>query len=225
MFYQYKFWDSVRRPQYFMDMVEKSEIRGYKLRVFIVFLLAMVLFAARNSWGMGTENLTALFAGHLNDTYVVARFLSLIGTILWAILYLAFHYYGVSYVLYIFTEIPYKWIRMIQLYVIAILLAEKAIIFAVFYFVGYTTPLSFMSLAPMATYVIDIDYIIYIINQLTVATALTIVVQYIFLSKYEALENKKSLLVKIILLQLFLAILVGLYSVLPLKEWIMRGLS
>jgi len=54
---------------------------------------------------------------------------------------------------------------------------------------------------------------------------LTIVVQYTFLSKWEEEASRKLLVVKIIGIQLFMALFVGLISVLPLKEWIIRGLG
>lgn len=224
MFYRYKFWHSLTHPTYFTQIVEEGELIGYKKRSLTVFILCIFLFTAREFWGMGTESLTTLFATDAQDQYYVARLLSMVGTILWAILYFCFHYYGVTYFLHLFTEIPYKWIQKVQLYVVTFLLIEKAILFAVFYGVGYTTTFSFLSLAPLAQQMIETDFVLFTINQITVATVLTIIVQYTFLSKWEE-ESRKSLLAKIIILQLFIAIFIGMISVLPLQEWITRGLG
>lgn len=225
MFYHYKFWHSLTHPTYFTQIVENGEITGYKKRSFTVFILFILLFAAREFWGMGTESLTTLFAMDFHDEYYVARLLSMVGAILWAILYFCFHYYGVTYLLHLFTEIPYKWIQTVQLYVVTFLLLEKAILFAVFYGVGYSTTFSFFSLAPLVQQFIDTDAVLFAINQLTVATVLTIVVQFTFLSKWEEETSRKALLAKIIFLQIIMAIFVGMISVLPLQEWLIRGLG
>ncbi|MFJ7952298.1 hypothetical protein ACIQZG_12310 [Lysinibacillus sp. NPDC096418] len=225
MFYHYKFWHSLTHPTYFTQIVENGEIAGYKKRSFTVFILFILLFATREYWGMGTESLTTLFAMNSQDEYYTARLLSMVGTIVWAILYFCFHYYGVPYFLHQLTEIPFKWIQKVQLYVVTFLLLEKAILFAVFYAVGYSTTFSFFSLAPLAQQFIGTDVVLFAINQLTVATVLTIFVQFTFLSKWEDEASRKSLLAKIIFLQIIMAIFVGMVSVLPLQEWLIRGLG
>lgn len=225
MFYHYKFWHSLTNPTYFTQIVENGEITGYKKRSFTVFILFILLFATREFWGMGTESLTTLFAMDSHDEYYMARLLSMVGAILWAIIYFCFHYYGVTYFLHLLTEIPYKWIQKVQLYVVAFLLLEKAILFTVFYIAGYSTTFSFFSLAPLTQQFIDTDVVLFAINQLTVASVLTIVVQFTFLSKWEEETSRKALLAKIIFLQIFMAIFVGMISVLPLQEWLIRGLG
>ena len=225
MFYHYKFWHSLTHPSQFADIIETGKVSGYKKRSFTVFTLLILLFVAREFWGMGTENLTTLFAMDLRDDYYIARLLSMVGAILWAIVYFSFHYYGVTYILHLFTEIPYRWIQKVQLYVVVFLLIEKAILFAVFFSVGYTTTFSFFSLAPFAQQFIENDVFLFFINQLTIATILTIIVQYTFLSKWEEEASRKALLAKIIFLQIIMAIFVGMISVLPLQEWLIRGLG
>jgi len=225
MFYHYKFWHSLTHPTIFTQAMEAGEIRGYKKRAITVFILFMLLFAIREFWGMGTESLTSLFAMNQQDEYYTARLLSMVGAIVWGIIYYCFHYYGVTYILYLITDIPYKWIQKVQLYVMAFLLIEKTILFAVFYAVGYSTTFSFLSLAPAVQQVFDKDVVLFIINQLTVTTVLTIFVHYTFLSKWEEASDRKALLAKIIVLQVLMAVFVGLISVLPLQEWITRGLG
>lgn len=225
MFYHYKFWHSLKNPTYFTNVVEEGEVTGYKKRALTVFILFIALFAAREYWGMGTENLTTLFASDLQNEYFVARILSMLGAILWATIYFCFHYYGVTYLLHLLMDIPYTWIKRVQLYVVVFLLIEKAIHFAVFYAVGYTTMFSFFSLAPAALQLIETDFVLFTVNQLTVTTVLIIIVQYLFLSKWEEEASRKMLVVKLIGIQLFMALFVGMISVLPIKEWIARGLG
>ncbi len=225
MFYHYKFWHSLTHPVTFTQAVEGGEIRGYKKRSLTVFMLFILLFAVREFWGMGTDSLTTLFAMNNQDEYYTARLLSMVGAVAWGILYYCFQYYGVTYMLYLLTDIPYKWIQKVQLYVMVFLLIEKAILFAVFYGVGYSTTFSFFSLAPIAQQFMDTDVVLFAINQLTVVTVLTIIVQFTFLSKWEEASDRKALIAKIIVIQVLMAVFVGMISVLPLQEWLTRGLG
>ncbi|GLC87865.1 hypothetical protein [Lysinibacillus piscis] len=225
MLYDYKFWHSLTHPAMLAKAVEDGEIRGYHKRVLVVFFLFMALIIAREYWGIGTEGLTTLFATNQQNAYYVARLLSMVGALFVGILYFSFHYYGVTYILYVLTDIPYKWIQKVQLYAIVFVLIEKAILFVVFYAVGYTTTFSFLSFAPIVQQAISTEVVLFTINQLTVATVLTVIVQYVFLAKWEEVAEHKLLLVKITLLQLLIAIFIGMISVLPLQQWLVRGFS
>ena len=201
-----------------------EKIRGYKKALWTLFFTTMLFFAVRNIWGMHTEGLTALLVNGLDDRYMFARLISLGGAILWAIAFFVFHYFFIPFVLYLLTDLPFKWIQKVQLYVIAFILLEKVITLLVFVIAGFTTPFTFFSLAPMTAYFYQHDYLLYFLNQLTVATAITIFIQYTFLSQWEE-ESKKILLAKLIFVQIVFALIVGIISVLPIFRWIEGGLS
>lgn len=135
-----------------------------------------------------------------------------------------FSLFFIPFVLYLLTDLPFKWIQKVQLYVITFILLEKAITLLVFVIAGFTTPFTFFSLAPMTAYFYQHDYLLYFLNQLTVATAITIFIQYTFLSQWEE-ESKKILLAKLIFVQIVFALIVGIISVLPIFRWIEGGLS
>lgn len=201
-----------------------EKIRGYKKALWTLFFTTLLFFAVRNIWGMHTEGLTALLVNGLDDRYMFARLISLGGAILWAIAFFVFHYFFIPFVLYLLTDLPFKWIQKVQLYVIAFILLEKVITLLVFVIAGFTTPFTFFSLAPMTAYFYQHDYLLYFLNQLTVATAITIFIQYAFLSQWEE-ESKKILLAKLIFVQIVFALIVGIISVLPIFRWIEGGLS
>lgn len=199
------------------------EFKGYKLRVFLVFLATAVFFLVRDLWGLGTEQATALFAQGFMDQYVTARYVSALGATLIGILYFVFHYYVVTYFLYLLTELPYKWIQRVQVYVICILLVEKLIHFIVFYNVGYATNLSFLSAAPILAQWTTNEFTLFLINQFTVGVVAIIAVQFTFLKKWNE-NNNAPLLFKIIFVHIIIAIFVAILSVLPLQDWLVGGL-
>jgi len=116
------------------------------------------------------------------------------------------------------TNIDYDWIRKIQLYVIFFIVLEKLLTVIIFAIAGYSTQFTMFSLAPMMAYVYYHDYLLFFLNQLTVASIIAVWIQYIFLSNWT--DRPKALLFKLILIQIVLASLVALYSILPVLTWI-----
>lgn len=219
--YEFKFWQQLSQPTLLTHNLEKSEdgrLVGYKKWVWMIFGFTLLFFIARNIWGMNTADLTALLVSGEGDLYSFARLMSLVGTSLAGILFFIFHYYFITYIIHLLTNIPYRWIQKVQLYVIGVIVVEKVLTMVVFAIAGFATPFTFFSLAPMMAYVYYHDYLLFFLNQLTVATVVTIWVQYTFLSQWS--ERPKALLGKLILIQVVVAALVALYSILPIFTWI-----
>lgn len=225
MNYQFRFWHSLFNPSqlaFALDNQEQGDhIKGYRLRFFTVLTFIIILYMIRDIWGMGSESLTNLFVSNSQEEYVVSRYLSLLGAAINGLLFFIFHYYVISFCLFVLTDLPFKSISKVQLFVISSILVEKFILFFVHMMMGYTTPISFLSLGPITTYLSDDTFLIYFLNQLSVATIATIVIQYIFLSKWEE-ESKGLLLTKIIGVQIFFALITAGISVIPLKDYLSK---
>lgn len=225
MFYDYAFFKSLFNPSSLTTALAKeAEIRGYKRRVAFVVFFTLVIFALQNVWGMGTAGLSYLFATNETSTYFVARVISFVVSIVWAILFFVFHYYLIAFILAVFNEIPKPWVRKVQLFVVSIFMLEKAILLAVFYGVGFTTNLNFFSLAPLVAKITTEPFVLFTLNQLSLFSLLAIIVQYQFLKRWMEQSAHKSLLIKIITIHVVLAIMIGLLSSMPLQQWIIRGL-
>ena len=228
LLYDFTFWRHLVQPTSLTNLLNKEyeegiTIRGYKKSLYLIFFFTLVYYIVRNLLGIGTEPLTELLATDMNDLYVVARLLSLAGTIVIAILFWILHYYVISYTIAALTELPIKWVQKIQLYVIFFIVLEKALTLVAFTIAGFNTPFTFFSLAPMTAYIYYDEFLLFFLNQLTVATLITVVVQYKFLSNW--IDHKKTLLAKLVLLQLTIALIVAVISILPIFSWIERGLS
>lgn len=229
LYYNYSFWRHLTNPSSLTFLLSKeyekdAKIVGYKKSLLFVFLFTILFFTARNVWGLGTEGLTEVLVVNGEDRYIVARLLSLAGALLMCIAFWLFHYYGVSYIISALTELPMQWIQKVQLYVIFFIVLEKVLTSIVFAIAGFNTPFTFFSLAPMTAYIYYHEFLLFFLNQLTVATLVTVFVQYKFFSQWIE-GNKNPLLLKLILIQLTIAIAVAAISVLPIFHWIERGLS
>lgn len=224
--YEYKFWNQLSNPtnlNYSLENSEDGKLLGYKKAFWSIFFFTLLYFIVKSVWGINTEGLTYLLAEEEMDRYSFARLLSLGSSILFGILFFVIHYYVITYFIHLLTEIPYKWIQKTQLYVIAILILEKVITLIIFAIAGFGTPFTMFSLSPIIAYVYYHDYLLFFFNYLTVGTVFSIWVQYNFLSQWIE-ERKKSLLFKLILIHVAIAIILAVFNILPYAEWLEGGM-
>ncbi len=120
MFFDFKFWHFLTNPRQLAIQLQTSEIRGFKKRVLVSYF-GVVLFAIREIWGMSTESITALLATMTTTDYTIARYVSLVGALAWALIYMAFHFFGFAYILSLLTAIPFKKLLPLQLLVTGML--------------------------------------------------------------------------------------------------------
>ncbi|WP_033541591.1 hypothetical protein [Planococcus sp. CAU13] len=217
MIFDFKFWHYFVRQGQLIHNLDNSEMRYFNKRLAWLFALGVLLFALREIWGMNTATLTPYLVIGDMDTYTLARWISLFGTLVWAGIYLAFHTYGAAYLFSRLLEIPWRAALVMQTYVTAVLVIEKALLFFLFAVLGYATSLSVFSFGPLAAMVFDHPFIILTFNQLTVFTSLIIAIQYRFLRNYVE-YSPKLLLFGLIMLHFIIAVAIGALSFVPLAE-------
>jgi len=218
MFFDFKFWHFLTDPRQLAFQLQTAEIRGFKKRVWAVLLIGIALFAIREIWGMGTESITPLLATMSTTDYTIARYASLIGTLAWSLIYMAFHFFGVAYLLSLLTGIPFKRLLPLQLLVTGLLVMEKALIFLVFTMKGATANVSFLSFGPLAITFLDYSYFVLFLNQLTITTALAIVLQYRFISTYSSGFDRKRLFWLLFGIHIVMALIVAAISFIPMEN-------
>lgn len=224
MFFEYRFWKYLFNQNELIGSLKDTKMHGFEKRVWLVAILGIVLFALRDIWGMHTEELTSLFVGGFEDTFVIARATSLIGAIIWSILYMAFHFFGIAFLLHKITNMELSKVAVIQLFVVALLLMEKAFVFLLYVVVGYTTDFSFLSFGPLAATFLDNDFFTYFFNELSIITGLVIAIQFRFLRAFTEM-SARNLLIILIAIQVILALFIAGIQVLPLEAWFEGGQS
>lgn len=215
MFFIYRFWHFLTRPYELAVQLQTGTMRHFNRRLLIVFLAGIVLFTLRETWGMGTEALTSLLATMSTTDYIIARYASLAGTVLWSILYIAFHIFGIALILSALTKIPYRQLVPLQVLMTGLLLMEKAILFIVFALKGETVSLSFLSFGPLAVTVMENWYLILFMNQLTITSALIITLQYRFIRGFQVDGRWKEKLWILIGLHVAMALITAAVAYIP----------
>ncbi|QTD40788.1 hypothetical protein [Sporosarcina sp. Te-1] len=217
MFFDFKFWHHLTRPHELALSLQTATMRKYDIRVFFVFLAGLLIFTCRSIWGMGTESLTPLLATMSLEDYTLARIASLAGALIWALIYMAFHYYGIAYILSLITSIPFKRLLPLQLLVTGLLLMEKALVFFVFAVKGASASVSFLSFGPLAATVLENWYLILFLNQLTITGALIIAMQYRYIRSFEGMKEQRHLLWTLFGIHLIMAFITAAVGFIPFE--------
>lgn len=217
MFFNFTIRHFLTNPRELARKLEESSIRGYWQRVVAVFLISLLLFSLRSLWGVNTENMTSLLTSSTAD-YTLARYASLFGSIIWSVIYTAFHLFGVAYAISFIIGIPFKKLLPMQLLMTVLLLIEKLLVFLVFYITGQATNVSFLSFGPLAASYMELPFFVFFFNQLTITTALIIGYQYHFLRSMGGISKKHRLLFTLIALHLFMAIFMASLTLVPLED-------
>lgn len=197
-------------------------MRDFQSRVWFVAIFGVLVYALRDIWGLHTEDLTALFVNGYEDTFTIARIISLIGTIFWSLLYMAFHFFGMAFILHKITNVELSKVAILQLFVVALLLIEKAFNFFLYAVVGYATDYSVLSFGPLAATFIEHSYVNYFFNELSLITGLIIAIQLHFLRAFTTMSTR-NLFIILIVIQVILALITAGFEVLPIETWIEGG--
>lgn len=218
MYSTYGYWRSLLFPDRLALDIGNGTVTGFKRRVFTVFILGVLLFLLRDIWGMGTDTMTYILANGTMDDYTIGRYAALFGTLLWSLIYLSFHFWGVAWILSLLTNIPFKPLLKLQLVVTGLLLFEKLINFLVFALVGKTASVSILSFGPLAMTFLENWYLIYFVNQLTIFSALIVAVQYRFIRFYDGEEVRKDVIWLLIALQIVFALATAAVGFIPVEK-------
>ena len=218
MFFNFTFRHYLTKPQNLANELQSSTIRGYKSRLALVFLAGFLLFGLRSIWGVNTESLTPIIATTSTADFTLARFASLLGSLLWSAIYISFHLFGVAFLLSYLIGIPFKKLLPMQLLMTGLLLIEKALVFLVFVMRGETTGVSFLSFGPLAATFLESPLFIIFLNQITLTTILIIAFQFKFIRRYSDIVQRQRLVWLLIGLHLLMAIITTSISFIPAES-------
>ncbi len=221
MIFDFRFWRYLANQQELIHNLSSSSMRDFKKRVWMVGFFGLLLFITQELWGMNTQHLTEIVAVGGKDPYTIARLMSLVGIMSWAVIYMFFHFFGIAFLLNRITKIELSKLAVLQLYVLALLLIEKALLFVIFTLLGMTTPVSLFSFGPLATVVFDHPFLLFFFNQLTIFTALIIAMQARFIRGFSEM-NPRIVLVILIMIHIVMALVTAAVGILPIEEWYAR---
>ena len=223
MFFEFRFWKHLfNRNNLIVSLKDDSTMRDFQSRVWLIAIFGVLLYALRDIWGLHTEELTYLFVNGYEDTFTIARMVSLVGTIIWSLLYMAFHFFVMAFILHKMTKVDLSKVAILQLFVVALLLMEKAFNYFLYAVVGYATDYSVLSFGPLAATFIEQTYFNHFFNELSLITGLIIAIQYHFLRAFTVMSTR-NLFILLIVTQVILAFITAGFQIMPIESWIEGG--
>lgn len=220
MFFDFKILRFLTNPRELAKNVQSFSVNGFKKRVIYLFLIGILLFGLRSFWGMNTEKLTPFMARLTTADYTIARYASLIGSLLWSMIYISFHLFGFAYIISVITNIPFKKIMPMQLIMTTFLLAEKALVFLVFAAKGMTASYSFLSLGPLAATFLKQPFMNLFLNQVTITTVLIISYQYKYIIEMGNISQRKRLFGVLLAIHLLMALITASLGFVPIEDFL-----
>ncbi|MBP2242274.1 fatty acid desaturase [Cytobacillus eiseniae] len=218
MVYYVHLFKGMREPSILSYQMEKAEeIRGLWKRVVILLLISMLLSAIASYYGVGLGFLAKEITGIPQQELEAKKLIAGIGKIIWAAGFGAFVLFGWSLILWALIDLQYKKLVVIQLFVLVILLLEKAILLPFSISLGIGSEFSPFALGVVAKYITSNLIVIHLLSHLSIFKIWVIVFQYICMKRMSE-KNPKIILLLIICVNLFFWVVSTLLSYLKIES-------
>lgn len=189
----------LRQPSYFFYQLKETEVlRGYKQKVFLVFLLSAIVFALVSSLGIGMDPLSKELTTLSPFTLEMEKFLFLLGRIISGLLYAAIILFVPALIFWtISDEGEYRKLVIIQSLVLLILLIERLTYIPLSLFLSLDWFSSPLSLGVIAQYITSKPFIIYLLGCFSLFKIWVFYIQY---KGIKRLTQQKNWLIWLVIL-------------------------
>ncbi|MGM0853888.1 MAG: hypothetical protein ACQEWI_14975 [Bacillota bacterium] len=183
---------------FFYQLKEMEVIKGYRKRVFFLFLLSIIVFGLISSFGIGMDPLSKEMTKLSPTTYELEKFLFFLGRLLAGLLYAAIVLFFSSLIFWtISDEGEYRKLVITQGIVLMILLVEKLTYIPLSLFLSldwYSSPLS---LGVITQYITSKTYVIYLMGSFSLFKVWVFYIQY---KGIKQLTNQKNWIIWLVIL-------------------------
>lgn len=129
MILRLRFSQGIFQPNVFADQFRRSkEIYGLWSRLSLLFFLTIIIFATEAFYGIGTEALATELANLTNGQFEARKLLFGLGHVLFGMVYAAVIIFLPALTFWTFLELPFTKLLVIQAFMLAILLTERALL-------------------------------------------------------------------------------------------------
>lgn len=220
MFYQVQLWKGLASPYVSSHQLNKAEqFRGIWKKTALILFLTFIISAISSYFGVGNEQLSKLIYETSSSEFESIKGLYAIGQVLQSLIVAAILIFFPALVFWVFTDIEYRKLVVIQLFVASIFIVEKVISLPLQFFIGLDLASSPFSLGVIAQYLTDYEIIINFLGEVSLFSIWAMVLQFKFL---RVITEKRSsiLLILILSINLFLWIFTALFSFIKFENMI-----
>lgn len=212
MFYQVRIWKGLTTPYVSAHQLNKAEKYDGVWKWTTIFLLITLALSGISAFlGIGSGQLSKLIYETSPSEFQAAKGLFAVGQILQSLLVTVILIFFSALVFWVFTDIEYRKLMVVQLFVICIHLIEKLIAIPLHFYFGLDNISSPFSLGVIAQYLTDYEILINFLGEISLFSIWTMILQYKFLRIITEVSNRR-LYILIISINLFFWIFSALFT-------------
>lgn len=213
--YQVRLLKGVKEPYITANQLEKAEtITGFWKKLGLLFIMTIILSAVAAYFGIGNE----ILSKNLGDAeFEATKGLFAIGQIILSIVTTTIILLLPSLFFWAISDIEWKKYIVLQLFVIMILLLEKAIVIPLTIALGITEVSNPFSLGIIGQYITNNEIILSLLAQITIFKIWTIVLQFKYIRVFTELSAKRIALY-LIVFHLIVIVVTVLLSMMQLEK-------
>lgn len=212
MFFQIRLWKGLTTPYVTAHQLHKAEsYTGIWKRTTTLLIVALILSSISAYFGIGNEQMSKLIYNSSASEFEAIKGLFAIGQVLQYIIVTAILIFFPALIFWIFTDIGYRKLVVIQLYMVTIFLIEKVVAIPMQLWFGLDYASSPFSLGIIAQYITDNEFLINFFGEISLFAILAITLQFNYL-KVVTEKTQKLLLLLILATNLFIWIFTALFS-------------
>lgn len=212
MFFQVNIWKGLRQPYMSAHQLHKAEeYNGIWKKTTLLLVISLILATISAYFGIGNEQLSKLIYETTITEFSATKALFAVGQIIQAIVVTAIIIFFPALIFWIFTDIGYRKLVVMQLYVTSIFLIEKVITLPMQLYFGLNDASSPFSLGIIAQYVTDYELISNFFSEITLFAVWAIILQFKYL-RIITDNSPRRILVLILATQLFMWVVSALFS-------------
>ncbi|RTR32952.1 hypothetical protein EKG37_07775 [Robertmurraya yapensis] len=212
MFFQIRLWKGLTTPYVTAHQLRKAEsYNGIWKRTTILLVIALILSSISAYFGIGNEQMSKLIYQSSTSEFESLKGLFALGQVLQYVLVTAILIFLPALIFWIFTDVEYRKLVVIQLYVVTIFLFEKIIAIPMQLFLGLDYASSPFSLGVIGQHLSEHELIQNLFGEISLFSILAILIQFTYL-KVVTEKSKRILLLLILSINLLIWIFTALFS-------------
>lgn len=212
MYYQVQIWKGLTSPYVSAHQINKAEkLNGIWKWTVQLLLISLILSGISAYLGIGNESLSKLIYDTTSSEFQTIKGLFAIGQVVQSTVTTAILIFLPALIFWIFTDIEYYKLVVVQLFVAGIWLLEKIVFFPLQFYFGLDHASSPFSLGILAQYITDYQLLSHFFGEISLFSIWVMFIQY----KYLRVITEKSpriILLLIVSIQLFFWIFTALFS-------------
>lgn len=212
MFFHVQLWRGLRTPYISSHQLNKAEkYTGIWKKTALLLVVAFLLATISAYFGIGSEQLSKLIYEASTTQFSTIKALFAVGQVVQSIIVTAAIIFLPALIFWIFTDVEYRKLVVMQLFIASIFLIEKMIALPMELYWGLDHASSPFSLGVIAQYLTNYELVSNFFGEISLFTLWAVILQFKYLRVITE-KSVKHILILILSINLFMWIFAALFT-------------